>query len=279
MGIKQIYGLVFGLSLSVGVQAKVWQSENTWNEEWETQYSQWIRNSFNEDVFTSGKYAGISTDCADAVYAARVIFSAENKLPFVIGGANSETSKFDYIKSDVTRLKAFINYVGDVTSTQTLPNDTYPIAINPQSMQPGVIWLRMSIASENFLVRLFAGPSAPTGHTEVIKDISPAGAIYLMGSTVPGKVRNLLTSTSLVYYPANEKLGFRRWIWPQDRSRPKNELNNYSLEQFAMGLPDVSSARGKETDLPTSPGQKNVNDFTSQVQSRLAVRAETKDEY
>ena len=60
-------------------QASVWKEQNQWDSSWEEKYSNWIQTSFNEDIFTAGKYKGIPTDCADAVYAARAIFSFENR--------------------------------------------------------------------------------------------------------------------------------------------------------------------------------------------------------
>ena len=65
-------------------QAAVWSENNSWDQTWEDRYSDWVKTSFNEDVFTQGSYKGIATDCADAVYAARLIFAFENQLPFVI---------------------------------------------------------------------------------------------------------------------------------------------------------------------------------------------------
>lgn len=272
------FGLLSFASVS---QAKVWTADQTWNEAWEQKYSSWIQNEFNEDVFMQGSYAGISTDCADAVYAARIIFSAQNRLPFLIGESiSNETSRFDKSATQIDRVRAFINYVGQATNTRTLPNDTYPVAINREGLRPGVIWLRSSIASENFLVRLFSGPSAPTGHTEVVKEVSPSGIIYLMGSTVPSKVRNLVTVTSLVYVPANENLGFRRWIWPQNRNKPKVEMDQYSTEQYSMGAQQQSNFGDNDAGMATSgTGVKNVQNFTKEIQARLAVREETKPEY
>ncbi len=269
--------LLAALSLPSVTQAKVWTSEQTWNEDWENKYATWIQNDFNDDVFMKGAFAGIATDCADAVYAARVIFSAQNKLPFLIsGGLSNSTSRFDNISDPTKRLRAFIQYVGDETSTQSLPNDTYPVAINSQSLKPGIIWLRSSYASENFFVRLFAGKNAPTGHTEVVKNISPAGVIYLMGSTVPAKVRTLLTVTSLAFLPDNNKLGFRRWIWPQNRNMQYSEMPNYSLEQFSMGVPTQNNSC---SECGQTNAQKNIQEFSNQIQARLALQAETKPEY
>jgi len=265
------------LGFTSASKASVWKSTNTWDDAWEQKYSEWVKTTFNDDIFVRGVYANIATDCADAVYAARVIFSYENSLPFVIGNANSDTSKFDSIKSPTDRARAFIKYVGDVTSTRTLPNDTYPVQINQQSLVPGIVWVRASVASENFLVRLFSGDGAPTGHTEVVKDVSPAGIIFLMGSTVPKKVRTLMTSTSLMFLPEKDKgTGFRRWIWPQNRNSAKEQMSAYSDEQYAMGVAQTTM-HGETGSMQST--QRNVKSFTDEVQARLAIAKETMPEY
>jgi hypothetical protein len=263
---------VFCLMMSIVAQAKVWEATETWDERWEEQYSNWIRTQFNEDVFVRGPYAGLATDCADAVYAARIIFSFQNKLPFVTVDEGGDTlsninRRFDHLPEGTARVRAFIEMIAEERSTENLPRDTYPVAINRDVLKPGVIWLRSSRANENFFVRLVSGRNPPSGHTEVVKDVSSSGVVYLMGSTVPAKVRTLLISTSLVYAPGDSDLGFRRWVWPQNIGKSKSSMNGYSLEQYDFGRTG-SNSRGKV----------NVQDFSREVQSRLATRAETAEE-
>lgn len=126
-------------------KAAVWQDTNTWNADWEQKYSSWIETSFNEDIFTSGKYKGIPTDCADAVYASRLIFAYENNLPFVIqdptGGSSKITNRmtrFDGTSDSFSRMKKFLLYVADVTSTKSLPYDSYPVKISRDYVKAGV---------------------------------------------------------------------------------------------------------------------------------------------
>lgn len=80
---------VFLLTLLFGAtaQAAVWKAKNTWDERWENNYRAWVTRYWNEEFFMDEKkpsYYKFEHDCADAVYAMRLIFAYEHKLPFVI---------------------------------------------------------------------------------------------------------------------------------------------------------------------------------------------------
>ena len=248
------------LALVTTAQAKVWESMNTWDERWEDEYAQWVRTELQEDVFTRGPYAGISTDCADAVYAMRIIFSYQKKLPFAASGMTSNTTRFDDLSNETRRVRAFINYVAENTGTISLSQDTYPIAITPQSLKPGVVWIRSSIGSRNWFLKMFA--KDVSRHTEVVKDVTATGVIYLMGSTVPSQVRNLSVTSSLMFAPFDQTFGLRRWTWPQNQGGDPTTFNNYSLEQFQMG----------------GPGKAKLGPYVANIKARLATRAETREE-
>ncbi|GIL16271.1 MAG: hypothetical protein BroJett040_00220 [Oligoflexia bacterium] len=266
-------------------QGAIWEEQNQWNQAMEDKYSEWVRTQYNEDFFTTGKWAGIWTDCADAVYTARIIFSYENKLPFIIkdptgGGSriSNRMSRFDNAQSQKSRVIKFIEFVNEVTSTQSLPYDTYPLAINRDNIRPGAIWLRASIASENFIVRLLTGGSnAPSGHTELIKEVRETGTVSLIGSTVPAKVRKLLISSSFVSYPKSTKTGLRSWIPAQNFGQDESVNKGYSLEQFKMGVMQ-SYNNGENNFNNTSSGQQTTDQWEKDVKERLALRGESRDE-
>jgi hypothetical protein len=59
--------------------AAVWKAENKWDDVWEKRYQHWVKNNWTEEFFMDEKkpiYYKYSHDCADAVYAMRLIFSA-----------------------------------------------------------------------------------------------------------------------------------------------------------------------------------------------------------
>lgn len=174
-------GFLVALSSSVGRaesalplamdDGSAWRSTQSWNEDWEARYSRWIVEEFNEDFFIKGRWAGISTDCADAVYAARIIFSYDNKLPFALSGSKEREAEwansskdFAGIKDPDSRVRAFIRRLNSRTWTGSLEKHTAPIAITRDTVRPGTLWLK-------------------PGHVEVIKTVRENGVLELWACT------------------------------------------------------------------------------------------------
>lgn len=274
-----------GLFAGASAQAGVWKEKNTWNQDWEDQYSNWIESSFNEDIFVSGKYKDTATDCADAVYISRLIFAYENKLPFVIkdptgggGKITNEMSRFDSTSDELSRVKKFMSYVSGLVGTKSLPNDSYPIAIKRDLLRAGTIWSRPRMTKENILSRFFGGQtSEDPGHAEIVKSVEETGAVHLIGSTVPRAVRKLLTTSSLIFMPEEKGTGFRNWIQPDQYSVAEQNLPGYSLEQFTMGKSEQAYSANDEGSRPMST-TRNISTWTEQIQAKLALRAENSGE-
>ncbi len=270
------------LGFSGAVEASVWSATNNWDAGWELKYSEWVKSEFNEDFYLNNPWGPLSTDCADALYGARIAFSFENQLPFklVSTGISNQTTKFDKYSDPVARVKAFMRYVFDTTSTKMLPQDTYPVAIKREDLIPGTLWTRNSQSSESFLIALFAGPNAASGHSEMVKDVSPSGVIYLIGSTVPSKVRSLIIGNSFVFAPNEDsKTGFRRWIWPQNIGQATQSMG-YSLEQYSMGYQSPSNSDSDSNFGGASQrGNISVSDFANEVQQKLALQEESQEDY
>jgi hypothetical protein len=266
------YVLAAGLLGALSSHASVWQETQTWSPAWEQQYSNWINTSFNEDIFMKGPYKGIATDCADAVYIARIIFAYENKLPFAIkdptGGSNMITNKmsrYDSIKDPLARARKFMISVGGDVSTKTLAQDTYPVAISRENIRAGTVWSRPRITKDNIFRRIFGGTvKEDPGHAEIVKDVTETGAVFLIGSTVPSAVRTLNVTSSLVFMPVETSTGFRNWIQPQQYGMPVESLPGYSMEQFTT----IGSGGGNNT-------SRSISTWTKDVQSHLAERQES----
>jgi hypothetical protein len=266
-----IFILIFSAWGINSANAAVWQATQEWTPAWEKKYSDWIHSSFNEEIFVSGRYKGLPTDCSDAVYAARAIFSYENKLPFAVrdatGGSNqlsNKMSRFDSISDPLQRARKFVAYVGEMTSTNTLPSDTYPVAVNRTNIRPGTVWTRPRISKNNIIKRIISGGvRADPGHAEIVKTVSDTGVLYLIGSTVPKAVRQLHTTSSLVFMPIESSTGLRNWMLPEYYGRSRPNLPGYSLEQF-------SSIGGGD--------RRSLSQWTHDVQRRLALRTESKSE-
>lgn len=238
---------------SVGFAA-VWQHENEWNDLWEDRYREWVKTEWKDDMFMDPSkpiYYRFENDCADASYAMRLIFAYENRLPFVVGNrdkagkliSNSMTTWDN--QPPERRVRSFLDYVADMTSTQTLRNDTYPIALD--DIKPGDIYV------------------APGVHSYQIVEVTPAGIAEVMASTTPKQARYLLRTPSFPFYvPEDKRLGdgYRRFKQPQNISRPAHEQPGYSEEQFRVAA-----------DL-----QYDYVAFTDLISHKLAKRPETADE-
>lgn len=232
--------------------AEVWQATEVWSDQWEIKYAEWIANSFNERFFIENEWAGIETDCADAVYAARVIFSFQNKLPFALSGSrerqlkfSNTTNDFDSVLDPTERVKAFLDRINDRTWTGSLAVHTYPIEVSNRTVIPGTIWLK-------------------PGHVEIVKRVRQSGVVELQGSWLPASVRKMITITTLGVFPQDEATGFRRWVWPQNIGKPM-------IEQPGYVKPEKTSPRDEQGEsLSAFELNQRVSLFEESVRSRLA---------
>jgi hypothetical protein len=214
------------------VKADVWPTQQQWNDHYEKKFSEWVKKDFNQEIFyTQGPYREIPTDCADASYGMRMIFAYENKLPFVIRNItdsrrfiSNEISKFDHIEDPLQRFRAFMDWVMDITDTGTLTIDTYPVAINREQIQPGIIYL------------------ANRTHSYQVVDLSENGITTLQSSTTPRAVRTLSRINTFPHYVPgtikNKKNadGFRKFKNPDQYSKADSTLPGFSLEQFEKSI-------------------------------------------
>lgn len=217
--------LMFGAS---SAHAAVWETRNRWSLEYEARFGQFIRDIDLEIFRRPGSpWAGIPTDCADLAYTLRIIFAAQEGLPVRFQGGkgplSNEINDFDSISDPVKRVRKFIAHVNYYTSTFSLTNDTYPIAINRQSLHPGTLFLHPMGSQQ---VPLTYRP----GHAYYIQDVAENGIIRYLSSTVPAKVRGLDVRNGILFAPMEQTGGYRAWIWPDSNQRPF-----LSGEQFEMG--------------------------------------------
>ena len=216
---------LFFLLLFSSSQAMVWKSVNTWDNTWEKHYQHWVKNNWTEEFFMNEKkpiYYKYSHDCADAVYAMRLVFAYEYKLPFVVHNAsrpgktisNGMTRWDKYSKAK--RVRKFMDYIADMTSTKTLARDTYPIALD--DIKPGDLY------------------AAPGKHSYQIVNITINGVAEVMSSTTPKAPRFLDRIPSFPFYvPEDIKRksdGYRRFIQPQNIRVPLKKQPGYSEEQY-----------------------------------------------
>jgi len=208
--------------------AAVWATKHKWSEEWEDRFSEWVEQNWHAEVYSNpaSRYIGQETDCADACYDMRVIFAYEHGLPFVVSARAADGSRisnelrtWDHLPQE-DRLRAFIAYLHDRTSTQTIPDDTYPIAMNRDSFKPGVIYVH------------------PKSHCFQVTKVSEYGVPTTLSSTVPRVVRELYPEHNFpAFVPADTRHyrdGYRRFRWPEHIGLPVTQVPGFSDEQYRL---------------------------------------------
>lgn len=208
--------------------------EHSWDEHWEKEYSKWIKNVFNAHFF---KNYNLKTDCADAAYAARWIFSRIHKLPAGAQLAGSgqlitqatvkpswkNLSTHENWWQDDLFLTA-LEYVMNNTYTHSLNNDSYPIKVDYRSFQPGTIYLTLTSHS---------------GHTRQVYRFTENQSIVLLWSNLPRIIRVLDES---YFRPSSQPdylqggLLQHRWVYQdsdhQWKMKAKASMPHYSTEQY-----------------------------------------------
>ena len=229
--------LAIALTGASAAQAAVWETKNQWNEQYEREFSQSIKQ-LPLNIFSNPKsrWKGIPTDCADAAYALRIIFAFDRKLPVKFRGHHgkfitNDMSDFDNVQpkpgsnddAETARVKRFISHVNYYTDTITLVRDSYPVEITRARVRPGVMFLNPKGNKEVPLTHR-------SGHVYYVGDIRPSGMIKYVSSTVPILVRDLMPRWGVTFAPMEETGGFRAWKWPHVEEGQKQP--GESLEQF-----------------------------------------------
>lgn len=250
----------------------VWVATETWNEDWENKYNEWIKSEeVTKNIFAgkAGNYAGVKLDCADVAYALRAVFSFEHGLPYMVKNpVATKTSKMQFFTNDISRwdkfeekikIVKFIQFLADSLGSETLSfYDTYPLQIT--AIRAGDVFMWKIPKPEGVFVR----------HTYILKDITARGNFDLLYSTQAAR-----DASKPLYYRTNQQIsatyaprklwGFKRLKLPDYY---KTALNpnptipaNYSDEQYKL----VQKLGGKN--------------FFKLVKKTLQSMEETVDEY
>lgn len=212
---------------------QIWKvGDRRWTVEDEVQYGKWVEENITEDFFIRYK---IPIDCADVPYAVRWIYARIAHLPAaastkegnLIGHWSTDWGKFpthpEWHK-DLRFRKALLHILTE-TTTRTLPLDTYPIRIDPDSVTPGTVF---------FVTESHSGI---IGH--VILDGSSVHPLQTWEATSPVKVQKMSERDFLTPRPESTIYsGLVKFRWPvfengKWKYLPAGEHPFYSLEQYS----------------------------------------------
>lgn len=151
----------------------VWEDTNTWSPEFEKNYQDWVEKNWTKYFFSSknlpdgseNPFLGLRLDCADNVYSTRIIFSYFNKLPFAMndssGGKKLITNKMNRWDklSENKKIRNFLVYIFNLTSTKSMHRDTYPVALTADTIHAGNMILTTESNHHSWMIKsiLFSG--------------------------------------------------------------------------------------------------------------------------
>jgi hypothetical protein len=212
---------------------QIWRvGDRRWTVEEEYQYGKWVEENVTEDFFIRYK---IPIDCADVPYALRWIYSRTAHLPAAastkdgkwMGHWSKEWGKLpthsEWYK-DLRFRKALLHMLSE-TTTRTLPLDTYPIRIEPDSVTPGTAF---------FITESHSGV---IGH--VILDGRSVHPLQTWEATTPAKLQKMSDRDFLTTRPESTIYsGLVKFRWPifengEWKYLPVEEHPFYSLEQYS----------------------------------------------
>lgn len=215
---------------------QIWNvGERRWTVEEEYQYGKWVEANITEDFFIRYK---IPVDCADVPYAARWIYARIAHLPaaattkddklighWSTGWGNLSTHPAWH--KDLRFRKALF-YVLSETTTKTLPHDTYPIRIVPDSAMPGTVF---------FVTESHSGIVG-----RVVLDGSHVHPLQTWEATLPAKIQKMSQRNFLSPRPESTSYsGLVKFRWPvvqkgQWEYLPVKDHPFYSEEQYTSGF-------------------------------------------
>ncbi len=231
---------------------QVWEvGDRRWTLEEEYQFGKWVKENISEDLFI---HHNIPTDCADAVYAIRWIYSRINHLPAAATTADGKfighwSTDWKHLPTDPEwhmdkRFRAVLFYLFPRIRTGTLPLDTYPIRISPDSVIPGTLFL------------------VTESHTGIIRHVSLDGShahpLLTWESALPVKVQKLSQGYFFSAKPESKaRSGLVKFRWPVFKNGeweylPVQEHPFYSEEQYQSAFyrddPDFVEAVARRID-------------------------------
>jgi len=141
-------GFLLAMSLVSVTQAEVWHALHEWTMEEELRFGAWCSEYVDENFFLNHR---IPIDCADVPYGLRWIYARIRRLPAAATGRYGTfvghwSRDWDHLGSysrwdKDPRFRAALSSVLSMTTTESIPNDTYPIGVTPDCITPGTVFL------------------------------------------------------------------------------------------------------------------------------------------
>ncbi len=279
--------LIFLTTLSFAETAnesplQVWKvGDRRWTVEDEYLYGKWVESNVTEDFFIRYK---IPVDCADVPYAIRWIYARVAGLPAAATTKDGKrvghwSTEWGHLPTHPEwhkdkRFRAALFHVLFETTTRTLPLDTYPVRIAPDSVTPGTVF---------FVTESHSGVVG-----RVVLDGSHAHPLQTWEATLPVKVQKMGQKNFLSPRPESTSCsGLVKFRWPAVQNGqwaylPAREHPFYSEEQYAStfydGYGDFVEAVARRIDPtvydPWEKMEKVVETISHFLQERIPIVSE-----
>ncbi len=213
------------------LRAEVWHAVNEWTVEEELRFGAWVSEYVDENFFINRR---IPVDCADIPYGLRWIYSRIRRLPAAATGKYGQfighwSTLWDYLPSysrwdKDPRFRAALRNVLAATTTESIPNDTYPIAVTSSNVTPGTVFLTTE-AHTGVIAR-------------VVLDGSTIHPLQTWESSLPVKRQKMKMRDFLMHNPnAANQSGLLKFRWlekvdGQWRYIDRHAQPAYSEEQY-----------------------------------------------
>jgi hypothetical protein len=259
--------------------SQVWKvGQRRWTIQEEYNYSKWIETNITEDFFIRHE---LRVDCADAPYAIRWIYARINHLPAAAMTLNNRlighwSRDWAHLQTDTRwdkdrRFLAALMSMLSLTSTSTLPSDTYPIRIAEDSVTAGTVFL---IAE---------------GHAGIVSNIVMDGStthpIQTFEAGSPKRIQRFQRRNFISPNLRGDHFsGLLRFRWPVKTENewyylPIKDLPFYSEEQyspaFTEGYIDFLEAVEKrinpKTYDPNEKADKIMDTLVRQLKERIPI--------
>jgi hypothetical protein len=212
-------------------QAEVWHALHEWTMEEELRFAAWVSEYVDESFFLNHR---IPVDCADVPYGLRWIYARIRRLPAAATGKYGSfvghwSTEWDHIVSYSRwdrdpRFRHALFAVLAMTTTESIPNDTYPIQVLPGYVTPGTVFLTTE---------------AHTGVIgRIVRDGSTIHPLQTWESSLPVKRQQLKMRDFLMHSPnAANQSGLLKFRWLERVNGQWRYINRqaqpvYSEEQY-----------------------------------------------
>ena len=258
---------------------QVWKvGQNRWTVQEEYNYSKWIEANITEDFFIRHD---IRVDCADVPYALRWIYSRINHLPaaattgknWFIGNWSKDWGRLltNAAWDKDRRFRAALMAMLSSTSTKTLPHDTYPIRVTPDSVTGGTVFL----ASDDH--------AGIVSH--IVLDGSTTHPVQTLEAGSPTKVQILNLRNLILPNPSGDTIsGLLKFRWPVKTGGgwhylPVKEHPFYSEEQYSSAflkeggnyLEAIARRIDPKVYDPNDKAEKIINTLTRRLTQRIPI--------